>query len=684
MSYQVLARKWRPKVFREMVGQEHVLQALINALDHNRLHHAYLFTGTRGVGKTTIARILAKCLNCEQGVSSEPCEICSACKEISEGRFVDLIEVDAASRTKVEDTRELLDNVQYAPTRGRYKIYIIDEVHMLSSHSFNALLKTLEEPPEHVKFLLATTDPQKLPVTILSRCLQFNLKNMSAERIVTHLQYVLSKEQVPFDDAALWLLARSADGSMRDALSLTDQAISFGNGKVAEIDVMSMLGTIDQRLIQQIIEAFITEDGATLLTCVAQFSEHSPDYNAALSELLSLLHRIAIAQALPEALDNSYGDKAQILDYALKLAPEDIQLFYQTALVGRRDLNFASSARAGFEMTLLRMLAFKPQGVADVPARSLTPSATTDGVTQQDIVSEQVEQAQDLPEKKHVLTSSPSEAVEQEVEQATEIESAPVKKLTAIHEASNGVDPAVESLTTDTQSRDDALYRENTKMTAQESLNAVSAQPVVSSKPDVHTLRAQIKEIEQSNPSHSQPSSLPHKRLVNEHSADESLANKPKAREDLGDSALNSASQHTNEDVKPLTLSDVSPQHWISLNKALDIKGILSSTVSNAVLVSCDHNVLHFVLDETKASLFDASHSRRLSDLLSDYFSEPVKATIELGRTPVELETPADYHVRKQKEMRIEAIKLLNNDTVVASLREHFGATLDESSIEIE
>jgi DNA polymerase-3 subunit gamma/tau len=379
VSYQVLARKWRPRTFREMVGQEHVLKALINALDHNRLHHAYLFTGTRGVGKTTIARILARCLNCEVGISSAPCGECSACREINEGRFIDLIEVDAASRTKVEDTRELLDNVQYAPTRGRFKIYLIDEVHMLSNHSFNALLKTLEEPPAHVKFLLATTDPQKLPITILSRCLQFNLKNMSPERIVQHLQHVLQEEMVPFDEAALWQLARSADGSMRDALSLADQAIAFGSGKVASADVSSMLGAIDHKLIEQLMTALIEGDGAALLKAVAHFAEQSPDYHGALGDLITLLHRVAIAQALPEAVDNSYGDREQILKFAMALAPEDVQLFYQTGLLGRRDLPLAPDPRSGFEMTLLRMLAFKPQGVVDVPTVPLaapTPSST--------------------------------------------------------------------------------------------------------------------------------------------------------------------------------------------------------------------------------------------------------------------------------------------------------------------
>jgi DNA polymerase-3 subunit gamma/tau len=376
VSYQVLARKWRPRTFREMVGQEHVLKALINALDHNRLHHAYLFTGTRGVGKTTIARILARCLNCEVGISSEPCGQCSACREINEGRFVDLIEVDAASRTKVEDTRELLDNVQYAPTRGRFKIYLIDEVHMLSNSSFNALLKTLEEPPGHVKFLLATTDPQKLPVTVLSRCLQFNLKNMSPERIVQHLQHVLTQEMVPNDEQALWQLARAADGSMRDALSLTDQAIAFGSGKVAAADVAAMLGTIDHKLIEQLVEALAAGDGGAVLRAVAQFAEQSPDYHGALGDLITLLHRIAIAQALPEALDNSYGDREQILKFARALTPEDVQLFYQTGLLGRRDLPLAPDPRSGFEMILLRMLAFRPQGLAEVPSRPLPRSQT--------------------------------------------------------------------------------------------------------------------------------------------------------------------------------------------------------------------------------------------------------------------------------------------------------------------
>ncbi len=365
MSYQVLARKWRPKTFREMVGQAHVLRALINALDHNRLHHAYLFTGTRGVGKTTIARILAKCLNCEAGVSSEPCGTCSSCLEIAEGRSVDLLEIDAASRTKVEDTRELLDNVQYAPTRSRFKIYLIDEVHMLSTHSFNALLKTLEEPPPHVKFLLATTDPQKLPATVLSRCLQFNLKSMPPEQIVGHLETVLGQEMVSFEEPALWLLARAASGSMRDALSLTDQAIAFGAGKVDETEVRSMLGSVDLDHVYELLEALSRDEPATVLEIVHRMAEFAPDFESSLDEFLSLLHRVTTAQIVPEAIDNSWGDAATVARLARAITAEDAQLFYQIALNGKRDLALSPDPRIGFEMVLLRMIAFRPTAVLD-------------------------------------------------------------------------------------------------------------------------------------------------------------------------------------------------------------------------------------------------------------------------------------------------------------------------------
>lgn len=359
MTYQALARKYRPRNFGEMVGQEHVLRALVNALDNDRLHHAFLFTGTRGVGKTTIARILAKSLNCEQGVSSKPCGQCTACREIDEGRFVDLIEVDAASRTKVDDTRELLDNVQYAPTRGRYKVYLVDEVHMLSNHSFNALLKTLEEPPPHVKFLFATTDPQRLPVTILSRCLQFSLKRMPANLIEGHLAHVLDAEKVAVEHAALPLLARAADGSMRDALSLLDQAIAFGGGALRESEVRSMLGSIERHHVTELLRGIAAADGAALLATLDALDAQAPDYRLVNEELTGTLQRIARFQLVPAGTE-SWEDHAEIASLAAALAPEDVQLYYQIAQLGQRELSVAPDTRAAFEMLLLRMLAFRP------------------------------------------------------------------------------------------------------------------------------------------------------------------------------------------------------------------------------------------------------------------------------------------------------------------------------------
>ncbi|HYQ71491.1 MAG TPA: DNA polymerase III subunit gamma/tau [Gammaproteobacteria bacterium] len=360
MSYQVLARKWRPRDFTELVGQEHVQRALVNALDNDRLHHAYLFTGTRGVGKTTIARILARSLNCETGVTSTPCGKCSACEEINSGRFVDLLEVDAASRTKVEDTRELLENVQYAPTRGRYKVYLIDEVHMLSGHSFNALLKTLEEPPPHVKFLLATTDPQKLPVTILSRCLQFNLKSLSPPQIIGQLEKILREESIGAESGAVRQIALAACGSMRDALSLLDQAIAFGGGDLQEAEVRSMLGTIDRDVVYRLLEALAGADAARVLAEIQTADAFTPDYAALLADIVSVLQRIALAQTVPDAIDDTYGDRDVVLALADKLSAEDVQLYYQIALIGRRDLPLSPEPRGGFEMIMLRMLAFRP------------------------------------------------------------------------------------------------------------------------------------------------------------------------------------------------------------------------------------------------------------------------------------------------------------------------------------
>jgi len=376
MSYQALARKWRPKNFTEVVGQAHVVKALSNALDQERIHHAYLFTGTRGVGKTTLARIFAKCLNCEQGVGSSPCGECGTCQEIDAGRFIDLIEVDAASRTKVEDTRELLDNVQYSPTQGKYKVYLIDEVHMLSGHSFNALLKTLEEPPPHVKFLLATTDPQKLPITVLSRCLQFNLKRLSDEAIAAQLEKLLQAEEIAFEQTALYALARSADGSMRDSLSLLDQAIAYSDGNVTDVAIHEMLGTVPREYLHKLMQALANSDAEEIMQCTQELSQLSADFNALFEDIIDTLHQVALAQAVPSMLQSIELDAQLIKQLAESTDPEDVQLFYQIAMIGKRDMYLSTTPQCALEMTLLRMLSFKPADSGNKATKALPASSS--------------------------------------------------------------------------------------------------------------------------------------------------------------------------------------------------------------------------------------------------------------------------------------------------------------------
>ena len=394
---QVLARKWRPKSFSELTGQDHVVKALTNALERKRLHHAYLFTGTRGVGKTTIARILAKALNCETGITSTPCGKCAACTEIDGGRFVDLIELDAASNTQVDNMRELLENALYAPTCARYKVYIIDEVHMLSKSAFNAMLKTLEEPPEHVKFVLATTDPQKIPVTVLSRCLQFNLKQIPPSLIAAHLKHVLEQEQISGDAMALQLLARAAQGSMRDALSMLDQAIAFGEGTVAETSVRAMLGAIDQGYLYDLLDALAQKDGVQMLALADAMEARSLSFDAALQDLAALLHRLALAQTVPQAISEDVPERERIFALAKIFAPEDIQLFYQIALHGRSDLSLAPDEYAGFTMTLMRMLAFMPGDAAAGGARKAGTVTGTVSTKQQPAAIRQAPSATPQP-----------------------------------------------------------------------------------------------------------------------------------------------------------------------------------------------------------------------------------------------------------------------------------------------
>ncbi len=397
MSYQVLARKWRPKSFETLIGQEHVVRALTNALEQQRLHHAYLLTGTRGVGKTTIARILAKSLNCETGITAHPCGVCSACIDIDKGRFIDLIEVDAASNTQVDNMRDLLENAQYAPTSGRFKVYIIDEVHMLSRSSFNAMLKTLEEPPEHVKFILATTDPQKVPVTVLSRCLQFNLRQMASTSITEHCQVILKTENIPYETTALQLIAKAASGSMRDALSLLDQAIAYGNQSVRENEVRTMLGAIDQSYLYELLHALVKNDGHSLMNQAKAMSERSIDFDAALNDISNLLHEIAMIQVVPQSIALDLPERPALLELAQAISPEKVQLYYQIALLGKRDIGLAPDEFAGFTMTLLRMLAFN-QGETAITTKK-SPETRV-------IASSKIE----LPQP----TTSPSKSVSQE------------------------------------------------------------------------------------------------------------------------------------------------------------------------------------------------------------------------------------------------------------------------------
>ncbi|HTH67293.1 MAG TPA: DNA polymerase III subunit gamma/tau [Rhodanobacter sp.] len=397
MSYQVLARKWRPRKFAELVGQEHVVRALTNALDTGRMHHAYLFTGTRGVGKTTIARIFAKSLNCERGQSADPCGECSVCTAVDEGRFVDLLEIDAASNTGVDDVREVIENAQYAPSRGRFKVYLVDEVHMLSKNAFNALLKTLEEPPPHVKFLLATTDPQKLPVTVLSRCLKFNLKRLLPEQISGQMRHILGAENIAYEDSAIGELARAADGSLRDGLSLLDQAIAYGGGALHADDVRTMLGSVARGQVLGVLDALAAGDGERLLAECTQIASYSPDFGGVLDDIASVLHRLQLIQLIPGYRPDEEGeDDGSLSSLAERITPEDVQLYYQIATSGRRDLALAPDARTGFEMAMLRMLAFRP-GDGSSAARVERPSASSQSAAPRSAVDAQASRSPAAP-----------------------------------------------------------------------------------------------------------------------------------------------------------------------------------------------------------------------------------------------------------------------------------------------
>ncbi len=656
-----------------MVGQTHVLKALINALDNQRLHHAYLFTGTRGVGKTTIARILAKCLNCETGVSSTPCGECSVCREIDEGRFVDLIEVDAASRTKVEDTRELLDNVQYSPTRGRYKVYLIDEVHMLSSHSFNALLKTLEEPPPHVKFLLATTDPQKLPVTILSRCLQFSLKNMPPERVVEHLTHVLGAENVPFEDDALWLLGRAADGSMRDAMSLTDQAIAFGEGKVLAADVRAMLGTLDHGQVYGVLQALLEGDARALLEAVRHLAEQGPDWGGVLAEILNVLHRVAIAQALPEAIDNGQGDRERVLALAQALPAEDVQFYYQMGLIGRRDLPLAPDPRSGFEMVLLRMLAFRPadaDGAPRTPLKDLGISkATTDpanspvagaaspapvaAVAPAPVVAAPVE----APAAPPAAPSAPPAAVEARVAEAVVEEPAAAAEVVDLP----WEEPAP-SLAAEPEPEPEPL-----------AVEAPSVPPAVAVEAVVETVLEAL------------PAALP----VAPDEQDEQDDEPPPADDyyevDMDTLAYLDAAPEPDVVVVEEPLPAAKPAtglaaEWLELFPRLGLGGLTASIAANCTLVAADDDQWHLHLDPGQSALFNATQQRRLNDALNQHLGRTLKLEVTLQKP--EQETPAQAAARRRAERQRAAEASIDADPLVRQLREQFAAVVRDGTIE--
>ncbi|MDR6956502.1 DNA polymerase-3 subunit gamma/tau [Pseudomonas brassicacearum] len=686
MSYQVLARKWRPRSFREMVGQTHVLKALINALDSQRLHHAYLFTGTRGVGKTTIARIIAKCLNCETGITSTPCGECSVCREIDEGRFVDLIEIDAASRTKVEDTRELLDNVQYAPSRGRFKVYLIDEVHMLSSHSFNALLKTLEEPPPYVKFILATTDPQKLPATILSRCLQFSLKNMTPERVVEHLTHVLGVENVPFEDDALWLLGRAADGSMRDAMSLTDQAIAFGEGKVMAADVRAMLGTLDHGQVYDVLHALIEGDAKALLEAVRHLAEQGPDWNGVLSEILNVLHRVAIAQALPDGVDNGHGDRDRVLALAQVLPAEDVQFYYQMGLIGRRDLPLAPDPRGGFEMVLLRMLAFRPADTADAPRQPLKPV----GISQ--ATADSAKPVAAAPVVAPAVASVP--VVEAPVAVAPVAEPAPTPVTVPVEPAPEPVVEAVPEPVAEAVIDlpwNDPVEPEVVQQPAVEPvLETIAEQPELPPMP----LPTPDSVVPDAPEWVAAPVPEPTVADVDVATPGMDLDDEPPLDEDYIEPDMDSAYSYLDElasehAAEPAPEPEPEPAampatglalQWLELFPKLPITGMTGSIAANCTLISVegDHWLLH--LDPAHSALFNATQQRRLNDALNQYHQRTLTLSIELIKP--EQETPAQAASRRRANRQREAEESIHGDPFIQQMMQQFGAVVRHDTIE--
>jgi len=641
MSYQVLARKWRPRSFADMVGQTHVVRALGNALDQDRLHHAYLFTGTRGVGKTTLARILAKALNCEQGVSSTPCGQCASCQEIDEGRFVDLLEVDAASRTRVDQTRELLDNVPFAPVKGRFKVYLIDEVHMFSTSSFNALLKTLEEPPPHVKFLLATTDPQKVPVTVLSRCLQFNLKRLVPEEIAARLAQILTIEGLPFEEPALALLARAADGSMRDGLSLLDQAIAFGGGRVGAEDIRAMLGTVGRDLSLNLLVALASRDGERLLEEVGRIHALTPDFGGLLQELLGLLHRIALFQQVPATLAADDPEREALVALARDLTPEDVQLFYQIALLGQGDLPLAPDPRVGMEMVLLRMLAFRPTEVA---AAISSPGAG--------------------PASQPEAASSPRKTAESSGSPAAAPSSAPSAGPSSTPILGPSSPPAAAAWSQPSSRTAGVVPDQPTAGGGVREAHPASAALAAAKRATATEVRGRA----------GRAPSVPASAQVS--AKDGSPPATPIASAEPTPDTGALATAPAGGEIVPRLADN---EHWHALVAQLDLGGVASELARNCELGDWDGQRLRLVLDQGSQRLRVAMAEQRLLTALKAVLGEGLWLEIQIATTAAE--TPARRRVRERQESQRAAEEALSADPVALALRENLGARLIPGSV---
>lgn len=639
MSYQVLARKWRPQTFADVVGQEHVLTALANGLSLGRIHHAYLFSGTRGVGKTSIARLLAKGLNCETGITATPCGVCDNCREIEQGRFVDLIEIDAASRTKVEDTRDLLDNVQYAPARGRFKVYLIDEVHMLSRHSFNALLKTLEEPPAHVKFLLATTDPQKLPVTILSRCLQFHLKALDVEQIRHQLEHILNEEHIAHEPRALQLLLRAADGSLRDALSLTDQAIASGDGQVSTQAVSAMLGTLDDDQALSLVEAVVDANGERVMSLINEAAARGIEWEALLVEMLSLLHRIAMVQLSPAALGSDMAAIEQRMrELARTVPPGDLQLYYQTLLIGRKELPWAPDRRMGVEMTLLRALAFHPRmplPEPETPRQSFAPVAPTAVMTPPQVQQPSAPAPQTSPAPLPASTSQVLAARNQlqRAQGVTKTKKSEPAAASRARPVNNSALERLASVSERVQARPAPSALE-TAPVKKEAYRWKATTPVVQTKEVVATPKALKKALEH---------------------------------------------EKTPELAAKLAAEAIERDPWAAQVSQLSLPKLVEQVVLNAWKEQ-NGNAVCLHLRSTQRHLNSSGAQQKLAQALSDLTGTTVELTIVEDDNPA-VRTPLEWRQAIYEEKLAQARESIIADNNIQTLRRFFDAELDEESI---